>query len=230
MGDEMPIRVTLLLLILTTPAAFAQELPTIHLLYQSPGGSIFDRNCSQITKTEIKREWVQETVRRRAEFQSWWDKDGPQYLRTVLKEIGRPFPYRAMQATLTVCPAVGSMGEPMFITVREFLSDASNPPPNWMFAVYLFHELMHQYVRPVLESSPLRKKYASEPQVVQLHLHVMALVRFALIKSGKDVELKYVDAQARGVNRAWEIVNDIEGHEVFLNELKALPKSAFTPN
>jgi hypothetical protein len=43
---------------------------------------------------------------------------------------------------------------------------------------------------------------------------------------GKDAELKYVDAQARGVNRAWEIVSDIEGYEPFIKELKALPKSA----
>jgi hypothetical protein len=62
------------------------------------------------------------------------------------KEVGLPFPYRAMQATLTVCPAVGSGADPLFITVREFLSDARNSPPSWMFAVYLFHELMHHYV------------------------------------------------------------------------------------
>jgi hypothetical protein len=226
----MAIRVTVLLLVVTTSITFAQELPTIHLLYQSPNGSAFDRDCSRITKTEIKPEWIQETVRRRAEFQSWWDKDGPGYLRIVLKEIGLPFPYRAMQATLTVCPAVGSMGEPLFITVREFLSDASNPPPNWMFAIYVFHELMHQYVRPVPGSSPLLRKYASEPAPVRLHLHVLALVRFALTKSEKRAELKYMDAQARGVNRAWAIVNDIEGYEPFLKELKVLPKSAITPH
>ena len=68
----MSIRLTVLLLLVTTPVAFAQELPTIHVLYQSPDGSIFDRNCPQITQREIKPEWVQETVRRRAEFQSWW--------------------------------------------------------------------------------------------------------------------------------------------------------------
>ena len=229
-GNDMAMRLTLLLLFVPAQAAFAQEVPSIQVLYQSPDGSIFDRNCSEITRTEIKREWVQETVRRRVEFQSRWDKDGPQYVRAVLKEVGLPFPYPAMQATLTVCPAIGSMSDPLFITVREFLSDASNPPPDWMFAVYLFHELMHQYVRPVLASSPLRRKYSSEPPDVQQHLHVLALVRFALLKSGKDVELKYLDAQSRRVNRAWEIVSDIEGYEPFLKELRALPTSAIQPN
>lgn len=223
-------RLMLLLLLWNAHAAFGQELPTIHVLYQSPDGSIFDRNCPRITKTEIKREWVQETVRRRAEFQSWWDKDGPQYLSAALKDVGLPFPYKAMQATLTVCPGVNSMGEPLFINVRQFLSDASDSPPSWTFAVYLFHELMHQYVRPVLSSSQLRKKYASEPADVQLHLHVLALVRFVLVTLGKDVELQYMDAQARRVNRAWEIVSDIEGYEPFLKELRALPRSAVAPN
>jgi hypothetical protein len=226
----MAIRITLLSLLVTAHVASAQEIPTIHVVYQSPEGSIFDRNCSQITRTEAKREWIQELVKRRAEFQAWWDKDGPLYLNAVLKEVGLAFPYRAMQATLTVCPSVGSMSDPLFINVREFLSDAPNPPPTWAFAVYLFHELMHQYVRPVLSSSSLRKKYAAEPPGVQQHLHVLALVRFVLVKLGKDAELKYMDAQARGVNRAWEIISDREGYEPFLKELRALHKSGSTPN
>jgi hypothetical protein len=97
--------------------------------HQSPEGSIFDRNCSQITKTEPKREWVQEVINRRGEFQALWDRDGPRYLSAVLNEVRLPFPYRAMQATLTACPAVGSMSDPLFVAVREFLSDASNSPP-----------------------------------------------------------------------------------------------------
>jgi hypothetical protein len=92
-------RFTLLLLFVTTQGALAQELPTIDVIYQSPEGSIFDRNCSRITKTEAKPEWIAETVR----------------------------------------------------------------------------------------------------------------------------------TESRGVNRAWEIVSDIEGYEPFLNELKALPKSAAAP-
>ena len=155
-------------------------------------------------------------------------EDGPEYLRTVIKEVRLPFPYRAMQAILTVCPGVSSMGEPLLINVRQ--SDGNDSPPVGLFAVYLFHELMHQYVRPVLSASPLRKKYASEPPAVQLHLHALALVRFALVKLGKDTELKYMDAQARGTNRAWKIVSDIEGYEPFLKELRAVPKSAVTPN
>src|SRR5215471_398602 len=227
----MSIHLTLVFLVLTAQTAVAQELPSIHLLYQSPDGSIFDRNCAQITKTAINPRQVQETVRRLAEFQSWWDKDGPQYLSVVLKEIELPFPYRAMQMTLSVCPGVtGAMAEPLMMNVQPFLSDAAVARPNWNFSTVVFHKLMHQYVRPVLESSQLRRKYASEPPAVQLHLHVLALVRFALVKLGKDAELKWMDAEARGVNRAWEIVSDIEGYEPFLNELKALPKSAVTPN
>ena len=133
-------RLTLVLTILSVHTAFAQELPTIHVLYQSPNGSIFDRSCPQFTKTVVKPEWVQEAVARRSEFQADWDKIGPQYLKAALSEIGLPFPYREMQVNLTVCPGVSSMSDPMLMNVRPYLSDADNRSPRELFPLALYHD------------------------------------------------------------------------------------------
>jgi len=222
-------RLTFLLVILSVQPAFAQELPTIHVLYQSPNGSTFNRTCPQFTKTAIKPEWIKETVARRSEFQADWDRDGPQYMRAALSEIGLPFPYREMQANLTVCPNVSSMSDPLLLNVRQFLSDADSPLPRGQFAFALYHELMHHYVRPVLSSSALITKYAGEPPQTQNHLHVMALEKLALVTLKRDSDLmKYTNFNA-AYKRAWQIVNDIEGYEAFVKELKAVPRSAVRP-
>jgi hypothetical protein len=219
-------RLALLLTILSVQSAFAQKVPIIHVLYEAPNGSIFDRRCPEFAKTSAKPEWIQETVLRRSEFQAAWDKDGPQYLKAALSEIGLPFPYREMQVNLTVCPNVGNMSDPMLINVRNYLSDAANPLRREMFAFGLYHELMHHYVRPVFASSALIKKYSGESLQTQNHLHLMALEKLALVKLKKDSDLmNYVNFNP-AYKRAWQIVNDIEGYEAFVKELKAVPKRA----
>ena len=204
------------------------QTPIIRLLYPA-GGTIFDRTCPQFLKTQINPEWVQETARRVPEFQALWDKHGPAYLSVTFAEIGLGFPYREMQAALTVCP-VSSMSIPLMINVRAFLSSEQSPVPPEHFAEDVFPELMHHYTQPVNASSALRKKYATEPPVVLSHLHVMAIEKFALLKLGRTEELKYLDYQYRNnpppayYKRAWEIVNDIEGYESFIREMKLLQK------
>ncbi|HEX5733984.1 MAG TPA: hypothetical protein VF131_14210 [Blastocatellia bacterium] len=204
------------------------QIPVIRLLYPS-GGTIFDRTCPQFLKTQINPEWVQETARRVPEFQALWDKHGPAYLSVTFAEIGLGFPYGEMQAALTVCP-VSSMSIPLMINVRAFLSSEQSQVPPEHFAEVVFHELMHHYTQRVNASSALRKKYAKEPPVVLSHLHVMAIEKFVLLKLGRTEELKYLDYQYRNnpppsfYKRAWEIVNDIEGYESFIKEMKLLQK------
>jgi hypothetical protein len=120
------------------------------------------------------------------------------------------------------------------VNVLPFLSSVQTTvqktTPLEHFAEMLFHELMHHYVAPVNASSALRKKYATEDPVVISHLHVMALEKFALLKLGKTDELKLVDEVYRTnpaavhYKRAWQIVNDVEGYEAFVKELKLLRK------
>jgi hypothetical protein len=207
--------------------AAAEQVPKIHLLYPAPNGSVFDRNCSQVLKDApiIERAWVDEAVRRAPEFQSRWDTEGPKYLTTTFDAIGLAFPYSEMQAALTVCP-VASQSLPLIINVRRFLSSAKMPDPEWAFPLLVYHELMHTYTRAVNTSSPLRKKHSSEAAVTLNHLHVVALEHFVLTKMGKREELKWLDRLYRTAatppyKRAWEIVNDVEGVEALLAELKA---------
>jgi hypothetical protein len=216
------------LILLGAPlAAQDRSAPRVDLVY----ARVFDRNCTQITKTEMNAAWQDEATQRQSEFQAMWDKEGPAYIKTALAEVGLPFPYAEMQAYLTVCTTGGSMSTPLLINLRPFLSSTAalrgRRWPQWYFPGLVFHELMHHYVMPVTPESVLRRKYEREPVVTLNHLHVMALERVVFSKLGLAEQLTFLDrdyrtASAPEYRRAWEIVNDIEGAQSFISELKAL--------
>jgi hypothetical protein len=58
----------------------------------------------------------------------------------------------------------------------------------------------------------------------------MALEKMVLIKFGRQRELKFLEQEYRSepapgyYRRAWQIVNDIEGADAFIAELKAAAK------
>ena len=203
------------------------RLPTIEILYP-PGGSLLDRLCKNDFKAPMKDEALQAAVRLRPDFQKLWDAAGPIYMRAALDAIGLEFPYGEMQATLTVClPASTSI--PLVIDVAPFLPTAAKRAPDWEFSEILFHELMHTYVVPVLAGSALMKNYKDEPPTTRFHLHVMAMEILTLRKLNRPDELKVIDHEYRtgsdpAYKRAWEIVNDIEGYQPFIQELKARAK------
>jgi hypothetical protein len=73
--------------------------------------------------------------------------------------------------------------------------------------------------------SKLIEKYAHEPVVVLTHLHLTALMKQVYLKLGRAELLREIvvgdsAAEDPAYRRAWEIVNDIEGHEAFVNELR----------
>jgi hypothetical protein len=204
------------------------SVPKIFLVYPK-NGTPFDRECGSFMQKPVEKSAIDETANRLGELQDLWDKDGALFMETALREVGVPFPYSEMQATLTVCD-LSSVSSPLIINVRGFLSSAVNQHPLWAFPEIVFHEVMHTYVRNVYDISPLRKKYASEPPVVLNHLHEMALEKMILVKLNRTELLNWVDNRYRNLfppvyKRAWEIVNDIEGYEAFIDELKAMPSS-----
>jgi hypothetical protein len=207
-----------------------REIPRIHLLYPPQNGTVFDINCADLLKVTVNPAWVQEAVRRAPEFQARWDREAAAYLATTFDEVGLPFPYKEMQAALTVCPGVRSMSTPLVINVRRYLESSETRSPHWLLAETIYHELMHIYVRPVNAVSALRKKYAGEQPVVLNHLHVMALEKFVLTKLGRPEELAqvgldYVNVLPPAYKRAWTIMHEIEGHQPFINELKQLARA-----
>lgn len=208
-------------------------IPKIFLVYPE-NGTPLDRECAALLQKPVQQLWIDEAANRLEEFQALWDKEGTVYMRTALEEIGVPFLYREMQATLTVCD-LSSMSSPLLIYVRNFLPSSEKPQPLWAFAEIVFHEVMHTYVRDVYDISPLRKKYDSEPPVVLNHVHLMALEKLVLEKLQKKEMLEWIDNRYRNrfppmYKRAWEIVNDIEGHEAFINELKLMPSRSSGTN
>ena len=206
-------------------ASVATKLPEVETLYP-PGGSLLDRLCESDFKLPLDEQAVQSAVQKRPEFQKQWDEEGPAYMNAALTEIGLDFPFREMQATLTVClPASTSI--PLIVEVNEFLPTAKKPAPAWEFSEIVFHELMHTYVRPVFAHSALMKKYQNESPTTKYHLHVMAVEKMTLLKLKRLDDLTTIDHEYRNgsdpaYKRAWEIVNDIEGEQPFIEELKAL--------
>lgn len=203
------------------------QIPKIHLVYLK-NGTPFDQVCGQAMNKPIRQEDINEIFQRLGEFQALWDKEGPTYLKTAINEVGIDFPYKEMQATLTVCD-FSSMSSPLIIYVKRFLSSAEKPLPIWAFPELLFHEIMHTYTRSVYDISLLRKKYATEVPVILNHLHSMALEKLVLVKLNKTEILQWLDNRYRNqfgpdYKRAWEIVSDIEGYEAFIKELKSMPK------
>lgn len=204
----------------------AETLPKVLLLYPNQNGTLFDRTaCEQ--KAKLDTALTKAAAARIPEFQKQWDEEGPAYLESIYFEVGLPFPYREVQATLTVC--FGSISLPLIINVRPYLPDPQRARPAWMFSFTVFHELMHTYQRPVFATSVLRKKYSSESETVMSHLHVMALEKLVLTKLSQPERLSqlhefYNNHANHAYRRAWQIVNDLEDYKHFIEELKLVRK------
>lgn len=185
---------TLAILVTAAASLAAQhaDRTSLDLVYPAPNGTVFDANCADMLKTTLRPEAVAAAVRRLPEFQTLWDRESGAYLAATYAEIGLPFPYREMQATLTVCPGVRSMSAPLFLNVSRFLPTAETRAPDWYFVKIAYHELMHTYVRRAAAGSQRRKKYAGEAPVVLTHLHVMALekVRPPQTRSHRRIEIR----------------------------------------
>src|SRR4030095_810786 len=148
-------------------------------------------------------------------------------LATTIAEINKPFRYQEMLATLTLCP-IRSMSRPLLINIRPFLDGPTQqqPRPLFLFSAVVFHELLHTYVLGALPQgkSVLLEKYQSEDTVVKNHLHLMAIMKMVYLKLDREEQLKQIIEKDREIDnpaygRAWQIVNDIEGHQTFVQEL-----------
>ncbi len=214
--------------LLCAAPASAQEYPRVELVYQYIP---FDRTCEQWLNTRVEESWMREIEAKLPSFQEFWDKEAPFLPGTMALEIGRPFRRREMVAALTLCP-VSSMSTPLLINVRRFLDGPTQgkPQPMHMFSALVFHELLHTYIPYPLPGSRLMEKYKSEPPLVLTHVHLMAVMTLVYLKLGRREQLKEIiawDSAAENpiYRRGWQIVNDIEGHQAFVDELKAFSRA-----
>ncbi len=188
----------------------------------------FDRSCSKFTDFDIEEEWVDELYSKMDMFRELWKAQGPELLKATIERVGQSFKKSELHASMTLCK-FGSMSHPFMLSMRQYLNTTTgnNPKDKQLFVVTVFHEILHIYVYDILmdkESVPLLEKYSGEPNSVRNHLHLMALIKHAYLKLGlEDALLKVIknDAQLGPIySRSWEIVNNIEDYNDFIDELR----------
>jgi len=215
----------ILAFLLPCSAAFAQDgYPAVTFDY---GFVPFDRACSEIADFEIETEWIEELESKMEAFRHIWKERGPRLLELTVRETGKPFRQKEMQATMTLC-TFPSMSHPLLLNVRRYLATATdgNPRDTHFFVALVFHELLHTYVFENLnrDESALLAKYEAEPFSVKSHMHLMAVLKNAYLKLGYKDELREIVALDSRIGpiyaRAWEIVNDLEEYTAFVDELK----------
>lgn len=218
------LRFALMLFSLWSCAGYAFDVPQLYISY----GSVFDRQCSQLSKYRIQSEWVQEARRRNSEFQDAWNVHARDLLTTLFTEIGKGFSRKELSVTTSVCN-YKSMSIPIMINVRRWLnsySAPSAPAPMIGFAEFVFHEFLHNYVVENLRKpSPLLEKYKGEGFGVRAHLHLMALEKFVFLKLGRQDLLAWAEGFYKMVGgdyaRSWEIVTKSDDYLKFIDEMKA---------
>ena len=191
----------------------------------------FDRSCEKWLNTKIEDSWKEELQTKLSSFQELWDREAPLLLGTTVAETGKSFEHREMIAALTLCP-IPSMSIPLLLQVRRFLDGPTqnNPLAPFFFPALLFHELLHTYVGYYTQiKSALLQKYEKEQTYVLTHLHLMAVMRCVYLKLGREQELAQIIArdsanENKSYARAWQIVNEIEGHEALIAEIRPAGK------
>ncbi len=79
--------------------------------------------------------------------------------------------------------------------LKSLLGDKAAPMTR--FSRTVFHEVLHRYVNDRIETlpgktTPLLTKYRDEPQVVQKHLHVVAIMKAVYAKLGREKDLEEI--------------------------------------
>lgn len=207
------------------PAPAPQPLPDVVFVYPGPHGTIFDRVCEGWIKQKVNPADVQELLSRKAEFEAEWDKIGKRYMQLALDATGRPYPYRQIQATLSVC-APDSMAFPLLIRMNDFMASNTEYYVH-DFALLAFHELMHHHAQAIEGKSKIFVKYADLPFSIRAHIHVVAFERYVLEKTGRTEQLAklkayYAAGKTDHYRRAWEIV-DTEGVEAVIVDARGEP-------
>lgn len=184
-----------LLLLLTTAFAVlgqtAGPVPTVRLGY----ARIFDRECEAATHKTIPEAALNDMRQREVSFQQLWDSEATDLLGTARDLVGVPFPFKEVEAALTLCE-FPSVNFPLIVNVRRYFTATTDTKivPNTVFINTVFHELLHRYVGTVLHSRPgrsrpLADKYKDELPVVQNHLYVYAVETLTYERLRRQQEL-----------------------------------------
>lgn len=215
---------TALALFLGSPAQ-AKEIPNLYMSYSY----IFDLVCAEIRGEEIDEALSKEAQDRTPEFESLWRQNQSQLLGALVDTTGKVFSHKEMRVTLSIC-RFPSISDPFIVNIRRFLNrqePGKSPMPIHGFVDLVLHEFLHSYVVEVLKDhpTPLLKKYEEETIYVKAHLHLMALQKEIYTRSQRKDLLAwavkfYKEIIGGDYARAWEIIDQVEGHKGFIEELR----------
>jgi hypothetical protein len=213
-------------------------------------GGLIERYCAAAGVAKPDSAVSAEIDRRLPDFRAAWLRDGPAMLAENVQLTGKPFRFRETLATLSACPDIPSMSEPLIINAVRYtaayvtspappprpagLGVASPPPgprverPLPEFAHDLWHEVTHRFVHDIIVSkggtTPLLKKYVGESQVTRSHLHLFALDLLIARKQGRESEFDAQEAmfKARGMQTYTRAIEIVrmEGAQKFVDELR----------
>ena len=209
-------------LLFATTSALAEPYPRVPFTF---GYLPFDQSCERWTNTRIDPQWYAELQDKIKAFEDAWNREGVPLLEATVAETKKPFRYEEMIVTLTLCP-ISSMSRPLLVNVRPYLDGPTQRHPRAMhfFVADVFHELLHTYVIGARAAqAPLMARYKDEEPLVKYHLHLDAVMKMAYLKLHREEQLREVielDSRDAAYKKAWHIVNDIEGYEAFVRELK----------
>lgn len=213
-----------------THASEAPQAPKLFFEYSW----LYDENCSNTPDRKIDPAWSKEAQAKTGEFTKAWNRSGPTLYGKLFEAFGKGFSRKEMTATLSVCPT-HSYSNPLVLNINKYLVSYTDQSANFKgqtveigdsFAALVFHELLHTWVgENVGSSTPLLEKYKNEDPVVRNHLHVMALQKFVYVELGRKDLLKMLNKQyttmpSADYRRAWAIVDQIEGYEKFIAEVR----------
>lgn len=190
---------------------------------------LYDQNCAVTDARKIEADWSQEAKAKSQNFAEIWNKNGTALFDKVFELFGLGFTRKELTATLSVCPAP-SYSNPLIINVTRFLKSYMKDKPvrsDDSFTDLVFHELLHTWViENVKYPTPLDTKYQNEERVVRNHLHVMAMQKYIYTMLNRAdlinmINEQYSNPSMPAYGRAWTIVNEIEGYEPFINEIRS---------
>ena len=187
-------------------------------------------------KTTVNAGYRNQLTKQLPLFTKVWQQNAPLLFNEIFSVFKRGFKQNKRTAIVYLSHNA-SYGSKRFLVLglRYYLDSES-----WnlaatrqdVFVDLVFHELLHVWVdENIGDKSQLLAKYRNEHQDVREHLHLMALQKMVYLKINRPDMLAMIDHSYRTLaspeyRRAWEILNDIEGYEIVINDIFDLFKKS----
>lgn len=172
-----------------------------------------DASCGLVRGYAIESDWRAELDDRHPAMQAAWSRDGRSLLDVALRLAGERL-HGDHRVRLTLCDLPSSSRLGAVVNMRHALASFTDRPvPLRYKAMIASHELLHGALADLdLTQSRLLTAHEREERRVRDHLHLLALMKAALIELDRHdllAELRRIDGSLPGgtYRRAWAIVD-----------------------